>query len=106
MVVARSLVATVSIRTCPDVLPANVAGPWILRRGPLERRGFRVLEEIPKGSEEVERRQRGIEETSRARSEDWPEQDMVWHLESFRRIYADERQRSRYDRDYLMGCDL
>ncbi len=94
------------MRTCPDVVPANVAGPWILRRGPLERRGFRVLEEIPKGPDEVESRQRGIEETSRARDEDWPEPDMLWHLETFRRIHADERQRCQFDRDYLMGCDL
>ena len=94
------------MRTCPDVIPANVTGPWILRRGPLERRRFRVIEEIPKEPEEVERRQRGIQEASRARNEDWPEEDMLWHLESFRRIYADERQRSQYDRDYLMAYDL
>ena len=99
------------MRTCPDVVPAMaavdwIAGPWILRRGPLERRGFRVLEEIPKGAEEVERRQRAIAEISRAKSEECPEHDMLWHLESFHRIYADERQRSQYDRDYLMVCDL
>lgn len=99
------------MRTCPDVVPASatgnwVAGPWILRRGPLERRGFRVLEEIPREPEEVHRRHRGIEEAARAKSEDCQEQDMLWHLESFRRIYADERRRSEYDRDYLMVCDL
>jgi hypothetical protein len=99
------------MRTCPDVVPATaaglwVAGPWILRRGPLERRGFRVLEEIPREPEELERRQRAIEEASPARNEDCPEQDMWWHLESFRRIYADERKRSCYDWDYLMACDL
>jgi hypothetical protein len=99
------------MRTCPDVVPATatghwVAGPWILRRGPLERRGFQVLEEISREPEEVERRRRAIEEASRARNEDWPEQDMRWHLERFRRIYADERQRLCYDRDYLMAFDL
>ena len=99
------------MRTCPDIVPARgpgdwVAGPWVLRRGVLERRGFRVLDEIPREPEEVERRQRGIEEAARARNEDWPERDMGWHLKSFRRIYASERQRSQYDRDYLMVCDL
>lgn len=99
------------MRTCPDVVPAGgpgnwVAGPWILRRGPLERRGFRVIEEIAREPEEIRRRQRRIEEAARAKSEDCPEQDMLWHLENFHRIYADERGRSDYDRDYLMVCDL
>ena len=99
------------MRTYPDVVPATaaghwVAGPWILRRGPLERRGFRVIKEIAREPEEVERRQRAIKEASCARIEDWSDQDMRWHLESFRRIYGDERQRLCYDRDYLMACDL
>ncbi len=93
------------MRTCPDVVPANVVGSWTLRRGQLERRGFRALEEISREPKEVRRRQRGIEETSRTKTEDWPEQDM-WYLGTFRRIYADERRRSDYDRDDLMVCDL
>ena len=99
------------MRTYPDVVPASgpgnwIAGPWVLRRGPLERRGFRILKEIPREPEEVRRRRRAIEKAARAKNEDWQEPDMLWHLESFRRIYADERQRSQYDRDYLMSCDL
>jgi len=93
------------MHSCPDVVPANVVGSWRLRRGQLERRGFRVLEEIPLEPEEVVRRQRGIEEMARAKTEDWPERH-IWYLENFRRVYADERQRSDYDRDYLMVCDL
>jgi len=94
------------MRACPDVVvPADAVGSWILRRGQLKRRGFRLLEEIPVGPDEVGRRQRRIEETSKAKTGDWPPED-IWQLENFRRIYADERRRRDYDKDYLMGYDL
>jgi len=96
--------------TCADVVPAEgpghwTDGPWILRRGPLERRGFRVLKEIPNSPEEVETRRLGIE-TARTGGDDRPEQDMKWHRENFCRVCGGEPQRSDYDRDYLMACDL
>ena len=99
------------MRTYPDIVPARGpdnwdAGPWVLRRGALERRGFRVLHEITREPEEIDKRRRGIEEASRAEDESWHEPDMRWHLESFRRIYAEEREGSDYDRDYLMVFDL
>ena len=99
------------MRTYPDIVPASgpgiwAAGPWVLRRGALERRGFRILKEILREPEEVQRRQLAIDMAIRAKNEDWPEPDMLWHLESFRRTCADERQRFQYDRDYLMGCNL
>ncbi len=90
--------------SCPDITPTTVIGDWMMRRGPLERRGFRVLEERPATAEEAHARLRVIEDLAAGRMEhpDWAD----WYVRNFHRLAANGAWSYEYDRDYLMGCDL
>jgi hypothetical protein len=94
----------IEIHSCPDITPTNVIGEWMLRRGPLERRGFHVLEETPAPPEQAEARLRVIEDLQAGKKEHPQWED--WYTRNFHRFGADPAWRSQYDKDYLMACDL
>ena len=76
----------------------------MLRRGPLERRGFRVIEETPAPPEEAEQRLKVINELAAGKTDypDWAD----WYVENFPRLLADPRWKSEYGKNYVMEYDL
>ncbi len=94
----------IEIHSCPDITPTTVIGDWMLRRGPLERRGFRVIEETQAPAEQSKARLRVIEDLAAGKKDmpDWAD----WYVHNFQRLYADPSWWSEYDKDYLMACDL
>ncbi len=90
--------------SCPDITPPTVVGDHLLRRGALERRGFRVLENTLARPEQARARLRAIEAYSSAQKEH-PDEP-TWYLRNFQRFYAAVAWRSEYDLDHLMACDL
>ena len=94
----------IEAHSCPDITPTTVIGDWMLRRGPLERRGFRVLDRTQAPPERARARLRVIEDLAAGKKDqpDWAD----WYVRNFQRLYADPAWRSEYDKDYLMACDL
>jgi GNAT superfamily N-acetyltransferase len=90
--------------SCPDITPPTIVGAHLLRRGALERRGFRVLENSLVPPEQAQARLREIETYANGGKEHPGATD--WYVRSFRRLYADLAWRSEYDLDHLMACDL
>ena len=90
--------------SCPDITPTTVIGNHMLRRGALERRGFRVLEKTLAPPEQAQARLHAIEMFATGRNDHpaWTE----WYVRNFQRLYADPAWRSEYDMDYVMACDL
>lgn len=89
---------------CPDIIPPNLVGDWLMRRGPLERLGFRALEAKAVPPEQARARLRAIESlaTGQARPPDWAD----WYARNFPRLLADPSWRDEYANDYTMACDL
>lgn len=94
----------IEIHSCPDIVPTTVIGDWMLRRGPLERRGFRVVEETPIPPEQAEVRLRVINDLAAGKkdSPDWAD----WYVRNFPRLSADPAWQSECDKNYLMAYDL
>jgi GNAT superfamily N-acetyltransferase len=90
--------------SCPDITPPTVVGVHLLRRGALERRGFRVLENTLASPEQAQARLREIEAYASGKKADGAEAD--WYLRNFSRFYAEFVWRSEYDLDHVMACDL
>jgi len=94
----------IEVRSCPDITPTTVIGDWMLRRGPLERRGFHVLEETRVSPDDASRRMREIDEFLAGKG-DYPK----WaepYAHTVHHLAAHSVRRSEYDKDYLMACDL
>ena len=94
----------IEAHSCPDITPTNVVGDWKLRRGPLERRGFYVLEQLPAPEAEVDKRLRVITDLA-GRRQDLAEED-DWYVRNFARLAANPAWKAEYDKNYLMACDL
>jgi len=94
----------IEIRSCPDITPPTIMGAWMLRRGPLERRGFYSLQETQVSRAEAERRLRDIEGflTGKKDCPRWAEP----YARNVHHLAAHCAWRSEYDKDYLMACDL
>jgi len=90
--------------SCPDITPTTVVGDHLLRRGALERRGFRVLENTLAPPEEAQARLRAIEGHAGGKKD--PAAGTNWYVRNFPRLYADFAWRSEYDLDHVMACDL
>ncbi len=90
--------------SCPDITPTTVVGDWMLRRGALERRGFRVVVEMPAPPKQVQTRLAVVEKLL-ARKGDTAE-SADWYVRNVQRFAADPAWRSQIDKDYLMACDL
>jgi len=90
--------------SCPDITPTTVVGDHLLRRGALERRGFRVLERTLAPPEQTRARLRTIEAYASGHTEHpvWTD----WYVRNFPRLYANPAWRSEYDLDYVMAWDL
>jgi GNAT superfamily N-acetyltransferase len=90
--------------SCPDIIPTTVIGDWMLRRGPLERRGFRVVEESAAPPEEVELRLQAINDLAAGKKDHpaWAD----WYVRNFQRFATDTARKSEYDKNYLMACEL
>ena len=99
-------------KACSDITPTSIVGDWILRRGPLERLGFTVAEEIQIPPDEAERRLREIDAyltgtTDHAGWSGWYDPDSdSWYARNVRRLADDRARRAEYDKDYLMACEL
>ena len=81
-----------------------MVGDHLLRRGALERRGFRVLENTLAPPEQARARLRAIEAYASGGKEH--PVTATWYLRNFPRFYAAFVWRSEYDLDHLMACDL
>jgi len=94
----------IEIGSCHDITPSTVIGDWMLRRGFLERRGFRVVEERAVPPEQAEVRLRIIEALAAGEENlpDWANR----YVRDFPRLHADSTWKSLYDKDYLMARDL
>ena len=94
----------IEVQSCPDITPTSIIGDWMLRRRPVERRGFRVLEETQISPDEAQRRLRVIEEFLSGGSDypNWAE----WYARSVHRLAAGSAWKSEYDKEYFMACDL
>jgi len=90
--------------SCPDITPPTVVGVHLLRRGALERRGFRVLENTLASPEQAQARLREIEAYAAGKKADGADAD--WYRRNFSRFYAAFVWRSEYDLNHLMACDL
>jgi GNAT superfamily N-acetyltransferase len=90
--------------SCPDITPTTVVGSHWLRRGALERRGFRVLENSLAPPEQAQARLREIEAYANGRKEH--PAGTEWYVRNFARLYANPAWRSEYDLDHLMARDL
>jgi hypothetical protein len=94
----------IEIHSCPDITATTLIGDWMLRRGPLERRGFCVLEETQASAEQSKARLQVIEDLAAGKKDlpDWAD----WYVDNFQRLYADPSWQSEYEKDYLMVHDL
>jgi len=94
----------IEARSCPDITPDTVVGNWMLRRGPLERRGFRVVAETTVPPADALRRLEAIERflTGNQDHPAWAE----WYARNAHRLATDPVWKSEYDKDFLMACDL
>ena len=90
--------------SCPDITPPTVVGDHLLRRGALERRGFRVLENTLAPPEQARARLRAIEAYASGKQEHSAEAS--WYVRNFPRLHAAFVWRSEYDLDHVMACDL
>ena len=90
--------------SCPDITPPTLVGDHLLRRGALERRGFRVLENSLAPPEQAQARLREIEAYADGKKEH--PAGTEWYVRNFPRLYANLAWRSEYDLDHLMACDL
>jgi GNAT superfamily N-acetyltransferase len=92
------------MESCPDITPTIVLGEHKLRRGTLERLGFRVAEEYLASSEEAEHRLRVINDLAAGKTDypDWAD----WYVANFPRLSADSGWKLQYNRDYLMAYEL
>jgi len=90
-------------RSCPDITPTTIIGSWMLRRGPFERRGFHVAEEMPVSADEAARRLREIEAFLSRRKKYPP--FYQWYADNVHRFAADPAWRSEYDKDYLVAWE-
>jgi GNAT superfamily N-acetyltransferase len=90
--------------SCPDITPPTIVGAHLLRRGALERRGFRVLESSLASPEQAQARLRAIEAFASS-AKDHPA-GADWYVRNFARHYATISWRSEYDLDHVMACDL
>jgi GNAT superfamily N-acetyltransferase len=90
--------------SCPDITPTMVIGDHLLRRGALERRGFRVLENLLAPPEQAQARLREIEAYASGAKGHAAATD--WYVRNFPRLYANVIWRSEYDLDHVMACDL
>lgn len=89
---------------CADVMPPSLVGDWFMRRGPLERLGFRVVEAKAVPPAQAQARLRILEDllAGKARPPDWAD----WYVANFSRLTVNSCWRDEYDKDYCMGCDL
>lgn len=94
----------IEAESCAEIVPTNIVGPSILRRGALERRGFHLAERIQVSPKEAARRLADIEAYLAGTKEygHWQK----WYADHVHRLAADPAWRSEYDKDYLMACDL
>jgi hypothetical protein len=76
----------------------------MLRRGAMERRGFRVLEVLSASPQDARKRVQVIEDLLAGRR-DLREQG-EWYASNFKRLAADPSWRSQCDKDYIMACAL
>jgi GNAT superfamily N-acetyltransferase len=90
--------------SCPDITPPTVVGDHLLRRGALERRGFRVLENSLAPPEEAQARLREIEAYASGKKDAAAGAD--WYSRNFPRLYGDIAWRAEYDLDHVMAFDL
>ncbi len=89
---------------CPDILPPTLVGDWLMRRGPLERLGFRVAAATVVAPEQARVRLRTIEDFLSGKTR--PPDGAGWYADNFSRLAANPSWREDYDKDYCMGCDL
>ena len=96
------------IESCPDVVPFWALGPHVLRRGPLERRGFRIVADAPVGQEEAEFRRRAIKRIIQGEysNDEWDVRTYPENLELVRAIATNSAWEDECARDYLMTFDL
>jgi GNAT superfamily N-acetyltransferase len=94
----------IETKSCPDITPTTIIGDWMLRRGPLERRAFRVVEETQVLPPEASRRLEEIE-AFLSGSKEVPQWG-GWYAENVQRLSSDPAWRSEYDKEYLMACKL
>lgn len=94
----------VEARSCPDITPTSVVGDWMLRRGPFERLGFRVLEELDIPPEETSQRLQQIKFFLSGKGEypNW----CGWYAENVHRLAESTNWKSEYGKDYIMACDV
>ena len=94
----------IEARSYPDITPTSVVGDWMLRRGPFERLGFRVLEELNIPPEEASRRLQEIESFLSDKKEypNW----CHWYAENIRRLAESTHWKSEYDKNYIMARQL
>jgi len=90
--------------SCPDITPPIVLGDWMLRRGTLERRGFRVSAEMPAPPNQAAKCAQVIRDLASGM------RDIrtcgPWYARQFPRLLADSSWRRQVDKAYLMACDL
>jgi hypothetical protein len=94
--------------SCADVVPFRAVGPHILRRSYLEKRGFRVVEEKPARSDDLQRRVGAIKRilSGSLDQDDWDVKSYARNVALVRRLASDPSWREVYDRTYTMACDL
>jgi GNAT superfamily N-acetyltransferase len=94
----------VEARSCLDITPTSVVGDWMLRRGPLERLGFRVLQELAVLPEEASHR---LEQIEFFLSGSGPYPNWCsWYAENVHRLAESTNWRLEYDKDYIMAREL
>jgi len=90
--------------SCADITPTNVVGEWMLRRGALERQGFRVVEEEQVPAVGASNRLKRID-AFLSGDKDSPKGE-EWYAAHVHKFAADPAWRSEYAKDYLMAFDL
>ena len=94
----------IEARSCPDITRTTVVGEWMLRRGPFERLGLRVLEELSTSPEETSRRLEEIESFLSGRQECPNRCD--WYAQNVHRLPESRNWKLEYDTDYVMVRDV
>lgn len=87
----------------PDVVPYCAWAPHILRRGALERRGFRVVEEWQVNENEVKQQRAYLDRYLKG------ELDQIhysWGFDKAQHLLKDSSLMKNYHKEYLMAFDL
>jgi hypothetical protein len=94
----------IEIQSCPDIVPTSVIGDWMLRRGPLERLGFRIIREFTAPPDEALLRLQQIKLFLSGKY-DYP-QWCEWYSRNVHRLAEVQDWKIQYDKNYIMMRDV